>query len=166
LFNYIKQSQGIGISDSPYTTEQDAIASDRLASGILKGLTMKDSYQIVRDDITNGTVGSRGGRKITPLYNNIGYTIMVDGEEYTEANEGGTTVYYDKDGNKYTWKIIGADDNGNFIYSYANGTNYIDFSKQTEDEKKLSKERFATIPADDTSYNMYIVDLWNNDSSG
>lgn len=166
LFNYIKQSQGIGISDSPYTTEQDAVASDRLASGILKGLTMKDSYQIVRDDINNGTDGSGGGKKTTPLYNAIGYALIVDGKEYTEVNEGGTTVYYDKDGNKYTQKIIGADDNGNFIYGYANDTNYIDFAKQTEDEKKLSKERFAIISADDTSYNMYIVDLWDRDSSG
>lgn len=166
LFNYIKQSQGIGISGSPYTIEQDAVASDRLASGILKGLTMKDSYQIVRDDITNGTGGLGGSKKTTPSYNVIGYTLIVNGKEYTEVNEGGTTVYYDKDGNKYTQKIIGADDNGDFIYGYANGTNYIDFAKQTEDEKKLSKERFAIIPADDTSYNMYIVDLWNRDSSG
>lgn len=147
LFNYIKQSQGIGISDSPYTTEQDAIASDRLASGILKGLTMKDSYQIVRDDITNGTGDSGGGKKITPSYNTIGYTLKVNGKEYTEVNEGGTPVYYDTDGNK----IKSTD---------------IDFNQQTKEEKKLSKERFATIPADDTSYNMYIVDLWDRDSSG
>lgn len=145
LFNYIKQSQGIGISDSPYTIEQDAIASDRLASGILKGLTMKDSYQIVRDDITDGTEGSRGGQKITPLYNAIGYALKVNGKEYTVINEGGKAVYYDTDGNEVT---------------------NIDLNQQTEDEKKLSKERFAIIPADDTSYNMYIVDLWNNDSSG
>lgn len=146
LFNYIKQSQGIGISDSPYTTEQDAIASDRLASGILKGLTMKDSYQIVRDDITD-TGGSGGGKKITPSYNTIGYTLKVNGKEYTEVNEGGKPVYYDTDGNK----IKDTD---------------IDFNQQTKEEKKLSKERFATIPADDTSYNMYIVDLWDRDSSG
>ena len=145
LFNYIKQSQGIGISDSPYTTEQDAIASDRLASGILKGLTMKDSYQIVRDDTTNGTDGSGGGKKITPFYNTIGYTLIVNGKEYTEVNEGGKIVYYDTDGNKFT---------------------NIDTKQQTESEKKLSKKRFATIPADDTSYNMYIVDLWDRDSSG
>lgn len=145
LFNYIKQSQGIGISDSPYTTEQDAIASDRLASGILKGLTMKDSYQIVRGDVSDGTGNLGGGNKSTSSYNTIGYTLKIKGKEYTEVNEGGTTVYYDTDGNKV-----------------AN----IDLSQQTEDEKKLSKERFATISADDTSYNMYIVDLWDRDSSG
>jgi hypothetical protein len=145
LFNYIKQSQGIGISDSPYTTEQDAVASDRLASGILKGLTMKDSYQIVRNDITDGTRGSRRGQEITPLYNAIGYALKVNGKEYTVVNEGGNTVYYDTNGNEVT---------------------NIAFNQQTEDEKKLSRERFAIIPADGTSYNMYIVDLWNKDSSG
>lgn len=145
LFNYIKQSQGIGISDSPYTAEQDAIASDRLASGILKGLTMKDSYQIVRDDIPGGTGSLGKGKQTLPTYNTIGYTIKVGGKEYTEVNEGGNTVYYDKNGNKVT---------------------NIDFTKQTNDEKKYSKERFAIIPADDTSYNMYIVDLWDRDSSG
>lgn len=142
LFNYIKQSQGIGVSDSLYTTEQDAIASDRLASGILKGLTMKDSYQIVRDDITDGITR---GKQVTPLYNVIGYALKVNGKEYTVVNEGGNTVYYDTNGNHVT---------------------NIDLNQQTEDEKGLSRERFAIIPADDTSYNMYIVDLWNKDSSG
>jgi hypothetical protein len=105
---------------------------------------MKDSYQIVRDDIIDSTGSTVGGKKTTPLYNAIGYALKVNGKEYTVINEGGKAVYYDTDGNEVN----------------------IDLNQQTEDEKKLSKERFAIIPADDTSYNMYIVDLWNTDSSG
>lgn len=166
LFDYIKQSQGIGISDSPYTTEQDAIASDRLASGILKGLTMKDSYQIVRDGVNGGTGGTRGDRTTSPQYNTIGYTVVVGGKEYTEVNEGGKTVYYDEEGTKYERRLIDTDAEGNKVYGYSNGTTHIDFSKQTDEEKRLPKGRFAIVPADDTSYNMFIVDLWDRESSG
>lgn len=97
LYNQIRKGYGTTAEDSPYTTEQNALADERILNGMMKGLALQDSYQTNHWALP-GAGGSGNQTKITPEY--IGYeTVTKDSngnvkDRYTVINEAGVKKYY------------------------------------------------------------------------
>jgi hypothetical protein len=165
LYNQIRDSYGTTSESSPYSTEQNALADERILNGMMRGLALQDSYQTNHWAMPSASKRSGSGDTDTGI-EAIGYSKVLNGREYTVTYEAGYPKYYDQAGNEY---VPDFDDTHHNRYTFkdSQGNKHtIDFDNQSDREKQFSDRRYGISPVNNSGTMVYVVDLWNKDSSG
>ena len=104
LYNQIRESYGTTAEDSPYSTDQNAMADDRILNGMMKGLALQDSYQTNHWALPGANRNPGSGEGDADVPKPIGYEVAVkdaNGNDVTFTTvlkADGTKEYYSEDG--------------------------------------------------------------------
>ena len=165
LYNQIRDSYGTTSESSPYSAGQNALADERILNGMMKGLALQDSYQTNHWAMPSANRGSGSGSGDAGI-EAIGYSKILNGREYTVTYEAGYPKYYDQAGNEYVPDFDDAHHN-RYTFKDSQGNKHtIDFDNQSEEERQFSDRRYGVSPVNNSGTMVYVVDLWNRDSSG
>lgn len=106
LYEQVRTTYGTNNPESIYSQDQNAIADERILTGMLKGLAYKEDYQTnYKVKTTNTKSGSGSGDDIITQY--VGYETTIEDDKgvphtYTTINEGGKKKYYDSNNKEVT----------------------------------------------------------------